>query len=1195
MFKVGAGGSPAPSGGTAAGTTHKGETSYIQLSGTTILSAEGGGAGKSQSGGSGGGGYNTTGGSVGTSGTAGNSSVIIYNGSTGVKYGNKGGDGRVTSGPFYEPGGGGGAGEAGYNYGFDPIMGYSGGNGIYQATVNSTTYNFVSVFGTSSGVYDGRDNTRRYFGGGGGVISYNSSTITSRWPGSRATGGGGIPNPGGNTILYNGIPNSGGGGAGGVPSGITPYPNVGLGGSGIILLRYSTIPETNIMLLGCSNLVDTYEENFAYRQGVAYTNTYFSSNPWTIPAPAPILRSSAHNYNSYSNLIFSSYFASNFDYQYSSNISTLNSGIVANPANTTFYQNFHDNADATRLTIGDRNITNLNFVFTEVETNIRLQTGYYYFMLDLQNEVTADLLLGEQSDTSIDNYLNVANYYNSNLLNSPAATIAHTSNQVLTYPLYIPEGYYRFYLRMLRTINNRHNKYFIPQYYYTNTWTSPSYSLNNSNAFTYISYNTLNSTYQTGRTLNINDRFVVNNNATGATSNLYVYRYFDNTTLACGLNGSGQLGVTSVTTDTTRFIPTQVLNISGITQIAAGSYHSLFLRVSDGAVFACGYNAFGQLGVHVSDTANRFIPTQVLNYSGGTGTYISGITQIAAGLYHSLFRRSDGAVFACGENTSGQLGVTSVTTDTANRFKPTQVLNYSGGTGTYISGITQIATGQSHSLFRRSDDAVFACGYNYWGQLGVHASDTTNRFIPTQVLNISGITQIAAGAYHSLFIAKILPVLVNVSNYTYNISHSNIITPNTFFAANRYSSSNLLNIQDFKIFNNPTVMGSDFSINNILYTGKDSSNLVAINKIRFNKWQETSDYASLTNKYVYYTEGNVGIGNTVPTTASLDINTSVLTAYDNSTIYSMKTNRPVWTNLGLITSSDERIKKNLKDIDDNTALNQILKIEPKSYNYMDKNNTTSNIYGFIAQQIRTVIPQAVSMHTEAVPNIYTIGSIIANNITVSFTNPVSGIKKVLLIDILGNRYVEAVVSSQQTEGTLQIEIENTNKIPDGQIFIYGTIVDDFHALDKSYIYTLNVCALQDIYKSYANLKDQLTLCTANYSNILPLQDTLTSTLSEYNSAITSSYSSLTTTQKELQNQVDFLKHANNTLMQNIETYKQSQSSNCIELEHLQAENNILTSANNEITKEHESLIKQISEQSQEIFTIKSILQLNNIV
>jgi alpha-tubulin suppressor-like RCC1 family protein len=1341
----------------------KGFNTKITLNGTDILVAEGGGAGSGGNpggnGGSGGGGDGW--GGPQQAGVANNpgSSVFTYNGVTGVKYGNNGGNATSDS----PGGGGGGAGTAG-NFASATTNASFGGDGRNDAVVGGTTYDFVNVFGSpilNYGVNNDNNNTRYFAGGGtGGRVNYTSK------------GGGGRGGGGDNVNISAGIANTGSGGGGGGANG-SSQPGAA-GGSGILILRasISQIPVTkNISidplqtLLGCSNLTDTYEENFAYRQGVAYTNTYFSSNPWTIPAPAPILRSSAHNYNSYSNLIFSSYFASNFDYQYSSNISTLNSAIVANPANATFYQNFHDNADATRLTIGDRNIANLNFVFTEVETNIRLQTGYYYFMLDLQNEVTADLLLGEQSDTSIDNYLNVANYYNSNLLNSPAATIAHTSNQVLTYPLYIPEGYYRFYLRMLRTITNRHIKYFIPQYYYTNTWTSPSYSLNNSNAFTYISYNTLNSTYQTGRTLNINDRFVVNNNATGATSNLYVYRYFNQGTFACGYNAygqlgvhatstanrfiptqvlnisgitqvsagelhslflksdgavfacgtniSGRLGVTSVTTDTAvRFIPTQVLNysggtgtyISGITQIAGGSSHSLFLRSdgavfacgwntsgqlgvhvsdtadrfiptqvlnysggtgtyisgitqiagggshslflkSDGAVFACGYNDYGQLGVHATSTAARFIPTQVLNYSGGTGTYISGITQIAGGGSHSLFRRSDGAVFACGWNYYGQLGVHATSTanrfiptqvlnmsgitqiaagqnhslflksdgtvfacgyndygqlgvhvsDTANRFIPTQVLNYSGGTGTYISGITQIAAGGYHSLFLRgSDGAVFACGWNYYGQLGVHASDTANRFIPTQVLNMSGITQISVGTYHSLFIAKI-PVLVNVSNYNYNISHSNIITPNTFFAANRYSSSNLLNIQDFKIFNNPTVMGSDFSINNILYAGKDSSNLVALNKIRFNKWQETSDYATLTNKYVYYTEGNVGIGNTVPTTASLDINTSVLTAYDNSTIYSMKTNRPVWTNLGLITSSDERIKKNIKDIDDNTALHQILKVEPKSYNYMDKNNTTSNIYGFIAQQIKTVIPQAVSMHTEAVPNIYTIGSIIANKVTVRLNNALSGIKKVLLIDILGNRYVEAVWSSQQTEGTLQIEIENTNKIPDGSIFVYGTIVDDFHALDKSYIYTLNVCALQDIYKSYANLKDQLTLCTANYSNILPLQDTLTSTLSEYNSAITSSYSSLTTTQKELQNQVDFLKHANNTLMQNIETYKQSQSSNCIELEHLQAENNILTSANNEITKEHESLIKQISEQSQEIFTIKSILQLNNIV
>jgi hypothetical protein len=330
-------------------------------------------------------------------------------------------------------------------------------------------------------------------------------------------------------------------------------------------------------------------------------------------------------------------------------------------------------------------------------------------------------------------------------------------------------------------------------------------------------------------------------------------------------------------------------------------------------------------------------------------------------------------------------------------------------------------------------------------------------------------------------------------------------------------------------------------------------------------------------------------------TASLDINTNPLTTFDNSIIYSMKTNRPIWTNLGLITSSDERIKKNIQDIDDNIALNQILKVEPKSYNYIDKNrnssnsSNSSNIYGFIAQQIREVIPQAVSLHTEAVPNIYAIGMLQSNIITVHLNNIIQPSSKVLLIDILGNRYVETVLQASQASQASQtfIEIENKNNLPSGSIFVYGTIVDDFHALDKSYIYTLNVCALQDIYRNYTSIKDKLSRYVNTYSNI----PAFTSTLTECDE----SYSSMLTTEDNLKNQIDFLKHASDTLMQNINTIQQYQTSNFTEIEQLKADNELLTSTNSQITKEHENLIKQISEQSQEIFTIKSILQLNNIV
>ena len=49
-----------------------------------------------------------------------------------------------------------------------------------------------------------------------------------------------------------------------------------------------------------------------------------------------------------------------------------------------------------------------------------------------------------------------------------------------------------------------------------------------------------------------------------------------------------------------------------------------------------------------------------------------------------------------------------------------------------------------------------------------------------------------------------------------------------------------------------------------------------------------------------------------------------------------------------------------------------------------------------------------------------------------------------------------------------IEVNETSikidKTYDDDVFVYGSKIDDFHTLDKSYIYTLNVCATQELYK-----------------------------------------------------------------------------------------------------------------------------------
>ena len=69
-------------------------------------------------------------------------------------------------------------------------------------------------------------------------------------------------------------------------------------------------------------------------------------------------------------------------------------------------------------------------------------------------------------------------------------------------------------------------------------------------------------------------------------------------------------------------------------------------------------------------------PVQVVG-PGGTGN-LTGVTAIAAGGQESLALKSDGTVWAWGDNTYGELG--NGTFSPANSATPTQVLGLPAGT-----------------------------------------------------------------------------------------------------------------------------------------------------------------------------------------------------------------------------------------------------------------------------------------------------------------------------------------------------------------------------------------------------------------------------------------------------------------------------------------------------------------------------------
>ena len=214
-------------------------------------------------------------------------------------------------------------------------------------------------------------------------------------------------------------------------------------------------------------------------------------------------------------------------------------------------------------------------------------------------------------------------------------------------------------------------------------------------------------------------------------------------------------------------------------------------------------------------------------------------------------------------------------------------------------------------------------------------------------------------------------------------------------------------------------------------------------------------------------------------------NSSTTTTFGPTTTISMSifSVGSIITTESFVAFSDRRIKQNIQDIQDDSALVLFRRLQPKTYQYKDVvRRGTETVYGFIAQEVHDLLPFAAKTITDAVPNLYTLSQVTGDTLTVDTSKleyDASGqlFRKLKLFKEDNTEVFVQILSVGST--TIQIDQFLTEE----RVFVYGQEVNNFHTLNKDAIWTVASAALQEVDRQLQAEKEKTTTLQAQCTTI----------------------------------------------------------------------------------------------------------------
>ena len=190
-----------------------------------------------------------------------------------------------------------------------------------------------------------------------------------------------------------------------------------------------------------------------------------------------------------------------------------------------------------------------------------------------------------------------------------------------------------------------------------------------------------------------------------------------------------------------------------------------------------------------------------------------------------------------------------------------------------------------------------------------------------------------------------------------------------------------------------------------------------------------------------------------------------------------KHNGAIWSTNYIINSSDRDIKKDIEELQDDECLKKILLLKPCKYRYIDetKNITPNKTYGYIAQQVAEVLPEAVRYQAEYIPNALCFVNINNDILTIDTEKPdtfklvLSVGLKIKLFDDVDNEIL-AEIKEVIDENTFKVNEEIKNE----KLFLYGSLKEDFATLAKEYINAVHISASQELHRIIMRQEEKIT-------------------------------------------------------------------------------------------------------------------------